>query len=239
MVEIILRPIYRLDLTQYRQVMQLLFRLEKKDWTRLRKAAGRGLVKAWREAVKRSRIQERTGWLAKSARFRSVGQYEVELAVIAYYAPALYYGANPSPGRYVPYMPCIGRGTRLVNPWRRVKVKLREYVPGLIMSGESITTYRRWKLQDEINKWKEKLKVASTAEKKAIQRHIKYLQRRLERMPGRIPTGWKLVQYDIGFHPGINARKLGLRSEFEYLAPIYAGVNVIRTTERITGVKLV
>jgi len=207
MVEFILRPIYRLDLTQYRLVMKMLFRLEKKDWARLRKAAGRGLVKAWQEAVKRSNIQERTGWLSRSARFRSVGKYEVELVVIAHYAPALYYGANPSPGRYVPYMPCIGRGARLVNPWRRVKVKLREYVPGLIKpSGISIATYKRWK--------------------RGVKR-------------GRWPVGWKIVQYDIGIHPGINARKLGLRREFEYLAPIYAGVNVIRTTERITGVKLV
>lgn len=205
MVELIFRPIYRLDLSDYRSVMRFLLKLEKKDWARLRRSAGTGLKKAWSEAIRRSNIQQRTGWLEKSARVRSIGRYAVQLEVIAHYAPALYYGANPSPGRYVPFMPCIGRGARLVNPWRRVKVKLKEYTPLIKPSGISMATYKKWKQ-------------GSTR--------------------GRFPEGWKLVQYDIGIHPGINARKLGLRDQFEFLAPLYAGRNVIKTLERITGVKL-
>jgi len=134
-----------------------------------------------------------------------MGKYQVELQVLAWYAKPLYFGANPSPGRYVPYMPCIGRGARLVNPWRRIKVKLRTYVPLIKPSGIWMAVYRRWK--------------------KGVKR-------------GRWPIGYKLVMYDIGFHPGINARKLGLRDNFEFLAPLYVGHNLVRTLERITGVKV-
>lgn len=208
MAEIVRHPIFRLNIPEFRRVMRYFFQMSRMDWAAVRRTAGMGLVKAWKESVERSKIREKTGWLKKSARWRSVGQYEVMLEVIAWYAAALYYGANPSPGRYVPYMPCVGRGARLVNPWRTYRVKLRKYPGPLIGGRHQITaaTYRRWS--------------------KGVQR-------------GRFPEGYKIVPYDIGIHPGINARQLGLRANFEELGPLYAYVNVVRLLERRLGVKIV
>ena len=66
----------------------------------------------------------------------------------------------------------------------------------------------------------------------------KFRKLRGRRVRGRYPVTVKVEMYDIGIHPGVNARRLGLRRWFEYLWPLYVKYDVIRTLERITGVKI-
>jgi len=219
MPEILKTPILKISVLGVKDVWAFLNRLEKKDWAAIRKAAGRGMKEAWREAIRRSNINERTGHLRKSVRFRSVGKFEVEMYAYAHYAADLYYGTSPSVGRYVPYMPCIGRGARLVNPWRKRKVKIRTY----------------WQFYDLWSQGR------VTELRPGVYKALKEQEKRAPGRPrkGRPAVAYVTEFYDIGIHPGIDARRLGLRRWFEYLMPIYVGVNVIKTLERVTGVKIV
>jgi len=215
MPRILRQPVVRINVLGVKDVQRFLGRLEKKDWTRIRKAAGRALVSAWRESIKRSRIRQRTGALSKTAHFRSVSKFAVEMYVIAYYAPYLYYGTKPSRGRYVPYMPCIGRGARLVRPIRRRKIKVRSFAKFMQMYEAGRVVSIRPGAYAKLRKFGEL------------------------RGRGRPPVVLTVEYYDIGMHPGVDAKRLGLRRWFEYLYPIYVTADVIKTVQKITGVKIV
>ena len=201
-------------------IWEVLEKIEKKDWRVLRRAAGKAMVDAWKEAVDRSEVKEKTGHLKDSAGWKTKSKISVEFFVRAYYAGYLYYGASPGVGRYVPFMPCVGRGARLVNPWRKRPVKIKTY----------------WQFMDY---WERGL---ITEVKPGVYKALKEQERR---HPGRPRKGRPTKAYvaevnvDIGIWPGIDARKLGLRRWFEELSELYVFVDVTKALERVTGVRLV
>jgi len=66
-------------------------------------------------------------------------------------------------------------------------------------------------------------------------RYVPRIQKRLVNPYRRI--GGRIVKVDIGWHPGVNAQKIGLRRAFENLYETYAWAGIVRSLERILGVK--